>query len=355
MIPREIEIEHVEQAARSIAEKGIPPSRGSRQFDVIVSGKPYPPKYLLSVATRLATGKELSAWSFITTEARHFLTRRDFKVVEKRKRNHQIEVPIVVATPSFVIRWDDIDCRDVIPLSWLANGRNLTGVEHEMRDRSARLQGKARCDAVVESKTARLDYRPYRNFNRKSEVEFGETRVSFSSEPSLIVGNIEWRSEDLPQQVIQGEAEECILQQRPVRRYVRPKKSAQKISALRRERPGQRRFREALEFAYGNCCCISGCGVSNALEGAHIDPYESPASDHTCNGLLLRKDIHALFDAHLISADPQTHLIVIAPQLSHTEYAKFKGKRLSPPTDSSDATDEVALTRHMHAFKKRNS
>src|ERR1700722_13605652 len=62
------------------------------------------------------------------------------------------------------------------------------------------------------------------------------------------------------------------------------------------QRRGQAKFRNALLEAYGSRCAISGCGALEVLEAAHICPYQGSATNHVTNGLLLRADIHTLFD-----------------------------------------------------------
>lgn len=52
---------------------------------------------------------------------------------------------------------------------------------------------------------------------------------------------------------------------------------------------------------YGAECCITGCTVDTLLEAAHIIPYRGDQTNDVTNGLLLRVDLHRLFDAHLLS------------------------------------------------------
>lgn len=70
-------------------------------------------------------------------------------------------------------------------------------------------------------------------------------------------------------------------------------------------RRGQAGFRNQLLEAYG-CCAMSGCTVASALEAAHIMPYQGPGTNHPSNGLLLRADLHTLFDLGLLSVDHET-------------------------------------------------
>ncbi|WP_205843618.1 HNH endonuclease [Nakamurella deserti] len=76
-----------------------------------------------------------------------------------------------------------------------------------------------------------------------------------------------------------------------------------KREAIIAVRPGAARFRGDLMDAYGYRCAITGCDVEVALEAAHIKPYRGPRHDRVDNGILLRRDLHALFDANLLGID----------------------------------------------------
>ena len=64
-------------------------------------------------------------------------------------------------------------------------------------------------------------------------------------------------------------------------------------------RRGQKKFRKALFAAYRNRCAVTGSSVYFVLEAAHIDRYFGDHSNHVTNGLLLRADLHTLFDLQL--------------------------------------------------------
>ncbi|HZZ18730.1 MAG TPA: HNH endonuclease signature motif containing protein, partial [Opitutaceae bacterium] len=66
-------------------------------------------------------------------------------------------------------------------------------------------------------------------------------------------------------------------------------------------RRGQKEFRESLLVAYDQRCAITNCDAVDALEAAHIIPYQGSATNNVTNGLLLRADIHTLFDLGLIA------------------------------------------------------
>lgn len=93
-------------------------------------------------------------------------------------------------------------------------------------------------------------------------------------------------------------------------------------------RPGQGSFRAAMLDRYGSQCCITGCKVDTLLEAAHIIPYRGDQSDDVTNGLLLRVDLHRLFDAHLISINPTTLAVEVARRVDDSGYQAFHGKRL---------------------------
>jgi putative restriction endonuclease len=76
-----------------------------------------------------------------------------------------------------------------------------------------------------------------------------------------------------------------------------------------RIRRGQPRFREELMNAYEGRCAITGCAIADVLEAAHITPYAGSQDNHVSNGLLLRADLHTLFDCGLIAIDPATRRV----------------------------------------------
>jgi len=95
-----------------------------------------------------------------------------------------------------------------------------------------------------------------------------------------------------------------------------------------RERRGQTEFRLALLKRYNRKCMISGCGIVDVLEAAHIKPYRGASDNNAANGLLLRADLHTLFDLDLIGIGPKTLRVRLHASLKQSEYGMFDGKRL---------------------------
>lgn len=114
------------------------------------------------------------------------------------------------------------------------------------------------------------------------------------------------------------------------------------------QRAGQPAFREALLEAYCGRCAVTGCPVADVLEAAHITPYRGKQTNHVQNGLLLRADIHTLFDLGLVAIDASrgAFRLVISNALAGSEYAQFAGREASVPKDPRLAPSREALERH---------
>ncbi|RIX27843.1 HNH endonuclease [Amnibacterium setariae] len=83
----------------------------------------------------------------------------------------------------------------------------------------------------------------------------------------------------------------------------------------RKVRIGQQRFRAALLERHGSNCAFSGPQPADALEAAHLHPFSDRPEHDLRSGLLLRRDLHSLFDRFLISIDPTSWHIRVAPGL----------------------------------------
>ncbi|MGQ2911091.1 HNH endonuclease [Aeromicrobium sp.] len=113
-----------------------------------------------------------------------------------------------------------------------------------------------------------------------------------------------------------------------------------------RIRMGQASFRAALLEAFEGRCAVSGCSVSAVLEAAHVLTYSEGGSYDLSNGLLLRSDIHLLFDRHLLLVDT-SGLVRIHPDLEGSEYGAFDGQRISRPARASDRVPSASFAIRM--------
>lgn len=83
-IPDLISFDHIRRAADEIRKSGVPKRRGSRDYDAIIDGHRFPPKYLISVACRIATGHALRPKVFNGgKETNEFLRKRRVQIIDK--------------------------------------------------------------------------------------------------------------------------------------------------------------------------------------------------------------------------------------------------------------------------------
>jgi hypothetical protein len=110
-------------------------------------------------------------------------------------------------------------------------------------------------------------------------------------------------------------------------------------------REGQPAFRAALIAAYGGRCAVSGTSVIRVLEAAHISPYRGVHSNKVTNGLLLRSDLHRLFDSRLLAIS-EGGTVLLAPLLRDSEYQALHGADLHLPDDTEARPNAAALKVH---------
>ncbi len=120
-----------------------------------------------------------------------------------------------------------------------------------------------------------------------------------------------------------------------------------------KRRLGQSEFRAAIVEAYGGKCAVTGCDAVDALEASHIVPHCNVESNNPRNGLLLRADIHTLFDRHLLGINPDTKKIAIAQQLLETYYGKLNEKELKTPDDTKFHPDHESLKHRWTQFTEQ--
>jgi hypothetical protein len=113
---------------------------------------------------------------------------------------------------------------------------------------------------------------------------------------------------------------------------------------LRRGRLG---FRRKLLEVYSRHCAVTKCDCPDGLEAAHILPYRGDDTNHVQNGILLRSDIHTLFDLGKIGFAPISHKVIVSKLLKGTVYGKLEGKTLRLPRQPNERPNEDALRQHL--------
>jgi putative restriction endonuclease len=116
-------------------------------------------------------------------------------------------------------------------------------------------------------------------------------------------------------------------------------------------RRGQQAFRDKLRARYGDRCMISGSRVLHVLEAAHISPYRNENDNHPENGLLLRADLHTLFDLDLVGIEPSTLKVCFNSTINSEEYKRLNGQVLT--CCNGGQPNKQALLVRWQAFEKR--
>lgn len=119
---------------------------------------------------------------------------------------------------------------------------------------------------------------------------------------------------------------------------------------LIKPRLGQGAFRLAVTDAYHRECAITGGRVLPALEAAHIQSYCSGGQHEVSNGLLLRRDIHSVFDAGYLTFDEKMCVVVserVRTEFNNgNEYRRLQGKELRLPSNPQFHPDAAKLQWH---------
>jgi len=116
-------------------------------------------------------------------------------------------------------------------------------------------------------------------------------------------------------------------------------------------RLGQGAFRLAVTEAYGRACAVTREHSLPALEAAHIRPFADEGGHEVTNGLLLRSDIHRLFDMGYVCVTPDYHFVVSRALKNDFEngrsYYPLHGQAIGVPQDSAHRPAAAHLEWHM--------
>ena len=123
-----------------------------------------------------------------------------------------------------------------------------------------------------------------------------------------------------------------------------------RVEAVHVERPGQGTFRLRLLEAYGRQCAVTGEHAVPVLDAAHIQPYLGPASNHPQNGIVLRSDLHRLYDKGYVTVTPDLRLEVSSRLRDEFEngkhYYQMVGREIHVPRERRLAPSVEALEWH---------
>jgi putative restriction endonuclease len=124
-----------------------------------------------------------------------------------------------------------------------------------------------------------------------------------------------------------------------------------------RPRLGQGGFRLAVTDAYGRACAVTQEHSLPVLEAAHIQPYGKGGTHEVRNGLLLRSDLHRLFDRGYVTVTPERRFHV-SQRLKHDfsngrSYYPLDGSGIVLPREPADwPTPDLLAWHNKHVFRE---
>lgn len=115
-------------------------------------------------------------------------------------------------------------------------------------------------------------------------------------------------------------------------------------------RLGQGTFRIVVTDAYSRRCAMTGERTLPVLDAAHIRPFSAEGANAVPNGLLLRSDLHRLFDRGYLSVDPN-HRILVSRRIREEfengrDYYALRDTPIRLPEKPQDRPDPSALRWH---------
>jgi putative restriction endonuclease len=119
---------------------------------------------------------------------------------------------------------------------------------------------------------------------------------------------------------------------------------------LVKQRLGQGTFRLLITDIYQKRCSITGEKVLPVLQAAHIRPVSEGGGHRVDNGLLLRSDVHTLFDRGYLTVAPDLRVMVssrLKKDFDNGEhYCQYQGREIWTPPAVTDRPSKVFLEFH---------
>ncbi len=125
-----------------------------------------------------------------------------------------------------------------------------------------------------------------------------------------------------------------------VENYVDARLKIDKAITLRQ---GQYKFRKQLLQNYNFKCCVSGCNIVDVLEACHIYPYRGLETNHPSNGIILRSDLHTLFDRSKIAFSTDYRVLLDHELKQNKDYGKFNNKKILLPNNNKPSHESLKI------------
>jgi len=120
-------------------------------------------------------------------------------------------------------------------------------------------------------------------------------------------------------------------------------------------RLGQASFRVLVTETYRYRCAISSERTLPVLQAAHIRPYAEGGPHELSNGLLLRSDLHTLFDQHYLTIEPNKKTLIVSRRIREQfengrDYYALNNRPLAQPADALALPSTENLAYHFERF-----
>lgn len=115
-------------------------------------------------------------------------------------------------------------------------------------------------------------------------------------------------------------------------------------------RPDQEKFSARIRQAYQGKCAFTGCTTAEAVEAAHIKVEKGRDDNNLRNGILLRADVHALFDEGLIALTLDGNRVEISSRLSDITYDFLRTREVAQPRNEGPSEENIRHHRLRFGF-----
>lgn len=118
-----------------------------------------------------------------------------------------------------------------------------------------------------------------------------------------------------------------------------------------RPRLGQGAFRAIVTDAYERRCAVTGEKTLPVLEAAHVQPYSAGGPHEVSNGLLLRSDLHRLYDLGYVTVEPDERRLLVSRRIrdefdNGKHYYALEGTTVRAPRVGFEAVAADRLRYH---------
>jgi putative restriction endonuclease len=125
---------------------------------------------------------------------------------------------------------------------------------------------------------------------------------------------------------------------------------------LEPQRLGQQAFQAVVLEAYHRRCAITGTKIRPVLQAAHVRPLTGGGQHRLDNGLLLRSDVHTLFDRGYLAVDTK-HRLLVSPYLraefgNGEQFYAHAGQTIAVPERRAERPHRDALEWHLDTVFK---